>query len=115
MEDKNKTLEAKITRDIEIYNGVLTEDYQENIGEFLKSFASKFQINWTRDITVKISSKHNEDGANLIIKFQSKHAEEVDPNQLKLFESNSKSLSPPVEKSKEEKKSNVKELTPIIS
>lgn len=78
----NKTIESKVTRDFEIYNGVLTEDYQENINEFVRSFASKFQINWGLDTTLKVKSRHNKDGANLLINFQSKHAENVDPNQL---------------------------------
>lgn len=84
-------MEAKITKDFELFNDVMTEDYQENIQEFVSSFAEKFQINWTRDITLKLSAKHNKDGMNLIINFKSQHVHEEDPNQLKLFGDNGES------------------------
>lgn len=78
-------MDAKVTREFELTNDVLTAEAQENIQEFIKIWASKFKIDWNKDITISIRSRHNEDGANLIIKIKDSDIEDIDPNQLNLF------------------------------
>lgn len=79
-------MEAKISREFDITNDVLTEEARENIQEFIGIWASKFDIDWSRDITISIRTKHNEDGANLLIKVKDVNVEEVNTSQMNLFE-----------------------------
>ena len=100
-------MEVKITKDFQLFNGIMTEDYQDNIQEFVNSFAEKFKVNWRRDIVVKLTVKHNDDGMNLIIDFKSREVTDENPNQLKLFPVNG-------EDSAEQKKTKVREVPASI-
>jgi hypothetical protein len=85
-----KTIERKQTNEYTLRNDALTDSNKDDIQEFVNIFQEGFGIDWDKDITVTVRTKHNEEGANIIVKVKDNDVEEVDVNQLKLFEADKK-------------------------
>jgi len=82
------SIEQKTTDEFTLRNDALTEDNEHDLQEFIHIFASKFDLDFNKDVRISIRTKHNEDGANLLIKVAETNTNVVDSRQLNLFEGN---------------------------
>ncbi|MCC6867017.1 MAG: hypothetical protein IT280_12755 [Ignavibacteria bacterium] len=81
-------MDLKTTREAVVTSGVLTEEDQKHIQEFIQRYAAKLKIDFRKDVSFSIRTKHNEDGANLLIKYKDVETRDIDVSQMNLFSSN---------------------------
>ena len=81
-------MDLKTTREAVITSDVLTAEDKKRISDFIKPYASKLKIDFKKDVSISIRTKHNEDGANLLIKFKDVEVKDVDVSQMNLFSNN---------------------------
>jgi hypothetical protein len=79
------SIEQKTTDEFTLRNDALTEENQQDLQEFIHIFASKFDLDFSKDVRLSIRTKHNEDGANLLIKVSETETDMIDSRQLELF------------------------------
>jgi hypothetical protein len=105
------SIELKTTDEFTLRNDMLTEEDQNNLQEFVHAFASKFDLNFNKDIRLSIRTKHNEDGSNLLIKVRETDTYVIDSRQLDLFKEPPKAVAEKNNKQLKKDHGNVIDLT----
>lgn len=78
-------MEITQTREAVLVNEVLTPEDQERIQKFITPYASKLKIDWKKNNTLSIRTKHKKDGCNILITYKDREVKNIDVSQMNLF------------------------------